>query len=83
MNNTITQWTSMLQTFTRTVLRHNPHLLARPHQAWLPESRRNSETLQSSRLIYGPVDQKCQNLKADTEAGVYASNSAHTDVNAI
>lgn len=54
MSNTITQWTIMLQTFTRTVLRCNPHLLARPHQEWLPESRCKGETVQPISRHYAP-----------------------------
>lgn len=54
MSNTIPQWTGMLQAFTRSVLRYNPHLLARPHQVWLLESRRNRETLQPISCYYAP-----------------------------
>ncbi len=60
----VKQWTELLQAVTRGMLRHNPHLLAKPHQAWQRNSRTAEGELSGFNCRYGPGI----NRQHDTEA---------------
>lgn len=53
MNETVTAWTQLMQVLTRSVLRCNPHLMARPHQTGWMVSPKDPEAWQALPCHYG------------------------------
>ena len=54
MNETVTTWTRMMQDFAQSVLRRNPHLIARPHQVgWTTKGQKDQEMWNTLPCRYG------------------------------